>query len=337
MRNIFFNNGKSGRVAALIAIALAMLVYLSYGESRMYWPYMLGTFVLMALIYLAELKQLPQDQHKSFFAYMFPKEIWLHPSTIHECIFVTINFFLLYALFSCVSVFNLDTSIAFVQSALGHSHLDGMKSTANPSIPVMLFFAMAAMVSGELFFYIVHRLQHTVPVLWELHKVHHSAKVLTPLTLYRVHPLSFLLDAVFFNFGFGVVMGIFLYLYPAEKSVIVVGITAVGYGFLNVAGGNLHHSHIWMRFPRVMEKFITSPAMHQIHHSTNPEHFNKNYARFFSMWDRVFGSIYIPNKKETITLGLGNYKGDRHETVWELYADPIRQITKRLRRAIKPS
>ena len=51
-------------------------------------------------------------------------------------------------------------------------------------ITVMLFLAY------ELGYWAHHWLSHKVPLLWELHKVHHTAEVLTPLTNYRVHPFD---------------------------------------------------------------------------------------------------------------------------------------------------
>ena len=47
----------------------------------------------------------------------------------------------------------------------------------------MLFLAY------ELGYWFNHWLSHKVPLLWEFHKVHHNAEVLTPLTNFRVHPV----------------------------------------------------------------------------------------------------------------------------------------------------
>ena len=53
-------------------------------------------------------------------------------------------------------------------------------------VTVVLFLAY------ELGYWIDHYLKHHVPVLWELHKVHHTAEVLTPLDTFRMHPLDLL-------------------------------------------------------------------------------------------------------------------------------------------------
>ena len=50
-------------------------------------------------------------------------------------------------------------------------------------VTIMLFLAY------ELGYWFNHWLSHKVPLLWEFHKVHHNAEVLTPLTNFRVHPV----------------------------------------------------------------------------------------------------------------------------------------------------
>src|SRR5690606_25178119 len=58
---------------------------------------------------------------------------------------------------------------------------------------VGLVYTLVLFVVWDFSRYAVHRLMHTVPWLWSFHQVHHSANVLTPLTLYRTHPVETLL------------------------------------------------------------------------------------------------------------------------------------------------
>ncbi len=69
---------------------------------------------------------------------------------------------------------------------------------ARATITLVLFLAY------EFGYWLDHYLKHKVPALWELHKVHHSANVLTPLTVFRIHPL----DAVIFSNILGVCLGV---------------------------------------------------------------------------------------------------------------------------------
>lgn len=60
---------------------------------------------------------------------------------------------------------------------------------------MVLCFTLCHFLLDDLSKYLVHRALYRWPVLWAFHKVHHSAITLTPLTVYRTHPL----EAVLFS------------------------------------------------------------------------------------------------------------------------------------------
>ena len=45
--------------------------------------------------------------------------------------------------------------------------------------------------------------------------------------------------------------------------------------------------------------------MHHVHHSYLPQHWDKNMAAVTSIWDRLFGTLYIPEVDEYTPWGLG--------------------------------
>jgi sterol desaturase/sphingolipid hydroxylase (fatty acid hydroxylase superfamily) len=51
-------------------------------------------------------------------------------------------------------------------------------------------------------------------------------------------------------------------------------------------------------------KWVVTPWYHRIHHSTQPEHHNKNYAVFFPFWDFIFGSAYFAKAHEYPDTGI---------------------------------
>jgi sterol desaturase/sphingolipid hydroxylase (fatty acid hydroxylase superfamily) len=69
--------------------------------------------------------------------------------------------------------------------------------------------------------------------------------------------------------------------------------------------GHLRHSHMWIAFTGVAGRIFQSPAHHQIHHSDQPRHFNKNLGFALAVWDWLFGTLYVPEKFEKITFGIG--------------------------------
>ncbi len=59
-----------------------------------------------------------------------------------------------------------------------------------PTWAVTLGYTAVLFLLGDLSRFLLHLAVHKVPRLWELHQVHHSAEVLTPLTFHRLHPLE---------------------------------------------------------------------------------------------------------------------------------------------------
>jgi len=126
----------------------------------------------------------------------------------------------------------------------------------------------------ELGYWFNHWLSHKVRLLGEFHKVHHNAEVLTPLTNFRVHPVC---TWVFTNIlavsaavanGFGNYMfGETAYQLSDTNIILVLFIHAY-----------VQHSHMWIAFRGVLGRIFVSPAHHQVHHSANPKHFNKNFG-----------------------------------------------------------
>ena len=50
--------------------------------------------------------------------------------------------------------------------------------------------------------------------------------------------------------------------------------------------------------------------MHQIHHSGDVRHFDKNMGGALAVWDRMFGTLYIPQGREITEFGIGAETSD---------------------------
>ena len=61
---------------------------------------------------------------------------------------------------------------------------------------VALGYGLASVAVFDLVAWVLHYCQHRIPILWEFHKVHHSARVMHPLTNYREHPVDNALYAI---------------------------------------------------------------------------------------------------------------------------------------------
>lgn len=192
-----------------------------------------------------------------------------------------------------------------------------------PPLVATLALTVALFLAYELAYWVYHYLSHTVPFLWEMHKVHHSAEVLTPLTNSRVHPIESVLLLNTMAVFLGVTDASVTYLIGAptqQLSIANANLLVVIFTYLLA---HLHHTHVWISFTGLPGRVFISPAHHQIHHSTNPIHFNKNMGSVLAIWDWLFGTLYVPDRKrERLTFGLGDGEVTEHSVSQEL-ARPV--------------
>ena len=158
-------------------------------------------------------------------------------------------------------------------------------------ITVMLFLAY------ELGYWFNHWLSHKVPLLWEFHKVHHNAEVLTPLTNFRVHPVCTWVFTNILAFSAAVANGFGNYMFGETAYQYALSDTNIILVLFIHAYVHLQHSHMWIAFRGVLGRIFVSPAHHQVHHSANPKHFNKNFGSCLALWDWMFGTLYVPQKE----------------------------------------
>ena len=86
---------------------------------------------------------------------------------------------------------------------------------------------------------------------------------------------------------------------PSELyDLITVFGASVGVVLFHSLGSNLRHSHIKIRYPKFVERILISPGQHQIHHSVEQQHYDKNFGVALAIWDLMFGSLAFSEKKE---------------------------------------
>ncbi len=165
----------------------------------------------------------------------------------------------------------------------------------------------------ELAYWANHWLSHRVPLLWEFHKVHHSAESLSMITNFRVHPVD---TIVFYNMvavttGFtaaalGFALGRPVDPYTAGGTNLIVFLTST-------VLTNLQHSHLWISLPGRWGRVVLSPAHHQIHHSTDTRHHNRNFGSTLALFDTLFGTLHLPTaQREKLRFGVDGLDHDPH-------------------------
>lgn len=184
-------------------------------------------------------------------------------------------------------------------------------------VTVMLFLAY------ELGYWLNHYLSHRVPLLWEFHRVHHTATVLTPLTNFRVHPVYTWVFSNILALSTAIASGLASYMLgETAYQYALSGTNVILIVFIH-AYIHLQHSELWITFPGWFGRLLMSPAHHQVHHSTDPAHFDKNLGSCLAIWDWMFGTLYVPaSESERLRFGVDAGDASAH-TITGAYVTPV--------------
>lgn len=286
---------------------MEMSSYLFDGQQRIYWVYLVSSFLLASCMLFV------YPRLRNYFS----KEIFWHASARLDY-----QYFIVISIIKAFLILPLllgAKDVSIWMSQLLQTYFGYFSPLRFSYESVVFLYTIALFVVGDFTRYWLHRFLHTVPFLWRIHRVHHSAEVLTPLTFYRVHPLENILFGLRHAMSAGVVTAIFIYFFGAKIGVIeFFGVNGIVFIF-GVLGANLRHSHIPLRYG-VFEKIFISPYMHQLHHTKELSH--TNYGGVLSLWDRLFKSYYVAKTQNSLEFGL---KGENpHLTLMELFIEPLK-------------
>ena len=251
---------------------------------------------------------------------LFPKRIVRHRSNRADIGYLLFNVFLSgivfgWAVLTYQAITNtIITALVSIFGPVAPSTLPLVVSRAG--VTILLFLGY------ELGYWFNHWLSHKVPFLWEFHKVHHTAEVLTPITNFRVHPVYSWIFANILAFSAAVAGGIGNYAFGNTTYQYAISDTNMILVLFIHTYVHLQHSHMWIAFTGALGRVFVSPAHHQVHHSGNPKHFNKNFGSCLALWDWMFGTLYVPEKKrEPLTFGFPG-RADAHTFKGEVI-DPV--------------
>jgi sterol desaturase/sphingolipid hydroxylase (fatty acid hydroxylase superfamily) len=163
----------------------------------------------------------------------------------------------------------------------------------------------------DLTFYYWHRVNHTVPILWRLHVVHHIDPDLDVTTAYRFHVLEIALSAGF-----------------RGLQVLLIGgpvWAAIAYEVAFQLNTAFQHSNIRLpiRVERWMNLVIVTPRMHGIHHSKMKHETNANWSSVFSFWDRLHGTLQLNIPRAQIDIGIAGYARPADNRFWRALIMPF--------------
>ena len=286
------------------------LEYLIDPNKRIFWLYIISSIIL-AITYFYITKKNTRV--------IMSSKLWLHPSAKLDYYYFFISYFI--NIFLLVPFIISAKTIAFSVNKFLYTQFDYFENDVFSYGQIIFLYTITLFLVSDFTRYWLHRFLHTIPFLWEFHKVHHSAKVLTPITFYRVHPVENFLFGLRYSLSVGFVTGIFVYFFGAMIDIYaVVGVNVFLFVF-SVFGANLRHSHVPFSYPRILEKWLMSPKQHQIHHSR--KHFDKNYGGFISIWDKMFGTLKFSNEVLVMKFGLRKNQMNDYSSLKSLIFRPF--------------
>lgn len=257
-------------------------------------------FVLIWVAYIKK-KKLSQILRWRYLKHLFfSKNFWWNPSSRFDYKIYALNSVLKIFIFIPFLDVTFNISMGLIRA------LENIKPEyeALPTTTFNIFiFTLVFFIFDDFVRFIHHYGMHRIPWLWKFHSTHHSATTLTPITLYRTHPVESAIATLRNSLSLGLATGTFVFLFQSQLTMTtLLGVNFFGFAF-NLLGSNLRHSHISFSFGPV-ERIFISPKQHQIHHSTDPEHFDSNFGVSLSVWDQLFKS-YIPSQNvKKLRFGL---------------------------------
>ncbi|MBQ4835210.1 sterol desaturase family protein [Pseudoalteromonas luteoviolacea] len=155
-------------------------------------------------------------------------------------------------------------------------------------LPLTPWTILCCIVLADLAYYWEHRFLHKNGFAWATHTVHHSSPHFNISVAYRHGPLDWLFP-LFFHLPLAI-LGFNPFIIFLAEVVVQVYQT-------------LLHTETVKKLPRPIEAIFNTPSHHRVHHATNKQYLDKNYAGIFIVWDRMFGTF----AKEDVKVKYGIY------------------------------
>ena len=172
----------------------------------------------------------------------------------------------------------------------------------------------AATVLLDYTLYLWHVLTHKVPLLWRLHRVHHSDLDLSATTALRFHFVEMILSAPWRSAQVALIGA-------APRSLSI-------WQTLTTMAIMFHHSNIRLpyRLERVLSLVFVTPRMHGIHHSIVERETHSNWGTLFSLPDYLHRTVRLNVPQERIDIGVPAYRSPDELRLGALLRMPFARV-----------
>jgi len=218
-----------------------------------------------------------------------------------------------------LGVIVVDTVLARVLAPAGAAgaalwaQTHGIGALSALGLPAWALWA-TGIVLFDLAIYLQHRALHAVSWLWPLHRMHHTDTTLDATSALRFHPLEMLLSLAW-KAAVAVALGV--------PPALVLVFEALLSSFALITHANLA---LPPRLDRALRWVFVTPAMHRVHHSTEPAEQCSNYGFHVSVWDRLFGSYVEAAREQPQRFGVQGVDALRAGRFLSLLSEPFRRV-----------
>ena len=148
------------------------------------------------------------------------------------------------------------------------------------------------------------------PLLWALHKVHHCNRDIDVTTGFKFHPAEIAIS-LSYKLALVALLGVLI------LAIIIFEIILNACAIFNHSNAKLP-----LALDKLLRRFIVTPDMHRVHHSTIMPETNSNYSFNISLWDKLFGSYTAQPSKghDGMVIGLEEYQSNGPTSlIWSLW------------------
>lgn len=186
-------------------------------------------------------------------------------------------------------------------------------------LPAVGIGGWAAFILGililDLAIYAQHLIFHKVPVLWRLHRVHHTDMALDVTSGFRFHPVEILLSV-------------------AIKTALVValgipGAAVVVFEVILNATALFNHANLRLtpKLDAAIRLVLVTPDMHRVHHSVHRDETDSNFGFNVPWWDRLFGTYRAQPRAghQDMQIGISEFRDADNLRLRSLLTQPLRK------------
>ncbi|APE11594.1 sterol desaturase family protein [Rhodococcus pyridinivorans] len=181
-------------------------------------------------------------------------------------------------------------------------------------LPADAWYTWVILLVGiDVLWYWYHRMAHRVRLVWATHQAHHSSEYFNYATALRQK----------WNNSGEIIMWLPLPLIGIPPWMVFVGFSvSLVYQFF------VHTERVGT-LPRPIEFVFNTPSHHRVHHGSDPDYLDRNYAGMLIIWDRMFGTFKAEDHRPTygLTKPVGTYN------IWDLQTHEYRAIARDWRTA----